>query len=185
MKGGTMHWIRASVAAALLLTGIHPNAASAQQAKEGTATLFVPGFVHQQAIFGDDEPRSNAGFGLSIGVQIRGPRSGRAAVVFEGTFHPNAVDNPHYPEQFLPLCAQIGAQIGRGLYLRPSGGIAFQSGSFVPVLGVAIGREQDVGSKYLGGAEFVIRASGSHGLAGWIVGLQVPIGARRPLANKP
>jgi hypothetical protein len=176
-----MNSIRRSVAASLLLTGIQTSLAWAQQAKEGTVPLLVPGFVYQQAVFGDDHPRGNAGSGASIGVQIRGPRSGSTALVFEGTYHPNAIENPHYPEQFLPLCAQIGAQIGHRLYVRPSGGVAVQSGSFVPVLGIAIGREQVFGN--LAGAEFVIRASGSRGLAGWIAGLQVPIGVRSRTAS--
>lgn len=179
-----MNWIRGSVAASLFITAIHPSAAWAQQAKEGTVALMALGFVYQQAVFGDDNPRRNAGSGASIGIQIRGPRSGSRALVFEGTYHPNAVENPHYPEQFLPLCAQLGAQIGRRLYVRPSGGVAVQSGSFVPVLGVAIGREQVFGGKYLAGAEFVIRASGSRGLVGWIAGLQVPIGVRPPSPSK-
>jgi hypothetical protein len=68
--------------------------------------------------------------------------------------------------------------------VRPSGGVAFQSGSLVPVLGAAIGREHYFGNKYLAGAEFVIRASGSHGLFGWIAGLQVPIGVRPSSASK-
>ena len=179
-----MNWVRGAVAASLL-AGIHPNAAWAQQAKENTASLVVPGLVYQQAVFGDDNPKWNAGIGMSIGVQIRGPRSGSTALVFEGTFHPNAVENPHYPEQCLPLCAQIGAQFGRGVFVRPSGGFAVQSGSFVPVLGVAIGLDHDFGGKYLAGAEFLIRASGSHGLFGWIAGLQVPIGVRPPAASRP
>jgi hypothetical protein len=185
MEGGMMHWIRRAVAASLLLTGIDSNAAWAQQARESTASLVVPGFVYQQAVFGDDDPKWNAGAGMSIGVQIRGPRSGSTALVFEGTFHPNAVENPHYPEQFLPLYVQIGAQIGRGVFVRPSGGFAFQSGSLVPVLGAAIGRDHDFGGKYLAGAEFIIRASGSHGLFGWIAGVQVPIGVRPPSARPP
>lgn len=180
-----MNWIRASAAASLLFTGIHPNAARAQDDREGTASLVVPGFVHQQAVFGDDDPKSNSGSGIAIGVQIRGARSGSTAVVFEGTFHPNAVENPHYPEQFLPLSAQIGAQIGRGVFVRPSGGVAFQSGSLAPVFGVAIGREHAFGGKFLAGTEFVIRVSGSHGLVGWIAGVQVPIGVRPPVASRP
>ena len=98
----------------------------------------------------------------------------------EATFQPHAVENPHYAERFLPLYAQLGAQFGRGMYVRPGGGVALQSGSIVPVVGVAIGREHRFRGKYLTGAEFVIRASGSHGLAGWIAGLQVPIGLRPP-----
>lgn len=179
-----MNRIRLIVMASVIVAGIYPRAIYAQQTKEGTASLVVPGFVYQQATFGDDDPKSNAGFGFTIGVQIRGPRSRSTALVFEGTFQPNAVENPHYPERFLPLYAQLGAQIGRGVYVRPSGGVALQSGSIAPVVGVAIGREQGFGSKYLAGAEFVIRGSGSHGLVGWIAGLQVPLGFRPPSTSE-
>lgn len=63
---------------------------------------------------------------------------------------------PSYPERFAPLYAQVGYQIGRRLYVRPSGGVALQSGSMIPVVGVAIGRE--FGGRYIATPELVIRA---------------------------
>jgi hypothetical protein len=102
------------------------------------------------------------------------------ALVFEATGQLHAVENPHFPEHFLPFYAQLGVQIGRGVYVRPSGGVALQSGSVAPVFGAAIGRDHRLGNKYLVGAEFVIRVSGSHGLVGWIAGLQVPSGVPLP-----
>ena len=100
------------------------------------------------------------------------------AFVFEATGQLQPVENPHFPEHFVPFYAQVGAQIGRGVYVRPSWGVALQSGSVVPVFGAAIGRDQRLSDKYLVGVEFVIRVSGSHGLVGWIAGLQVPFGVR-------
>ena len=170
------------VTASVIVAGLGPRAVYAQETREGATYLLVPGFVYQQATFGDDDPESNARSGLTIGVQIRGPRPRSMAFVFEATGQLHAVENPHFPERFVPFYAQLGAQIGRGVYVRPSGGVAFQSGSVAPVFGAAIGRDQRFGSKYLAGAEFIIRVSGSHGLVGWIAGLQVPIGVR-PSSN--
>lgn len=170
-----------SIATALVIVaGVGPKAVYAQQPSDGAAYFLVPGLVYQQATFGDDDPRSAARFGPTIGVQFRGPRPRSMAFVFEATGQLHAVQNPHYPERFVPFYVQLGAQIGRRLYLRPSGGVALQSGSVAPVFGAAIGRDQRVGNKYLAGAEFIVRVSGSHGLFGWIAGLQVPIGVRRP-----
>ena len=38
------------------------------------------------------------------------------------------------------------------------GGVALQSGSMIPVVGVAIGREQHFGGRYIATPELVIRA---------------------------
>jgi hypothetical protein len=150
----------------------------AQQEKQGAAALVAPGFVYQKATFGDDDPMSDARPGLAAGVQIRAPRSRSTALVFEGTLQFHAVKNPHFPEEFLPLYVQVGAQIGRRAYVRPSGGVAFQNGSIAPVVGFALGFDQAIGLRSLANSEIVIRASVSNGLYGWIVGVQVPVGLR-------
>jgi hypothetical protein len=165
--------VTALVTAALIFA----KTAAAQEAKDHTAVLVVPGVIYQYAIFGDDNPKSDRGPGFTIGAQVRSPRSGPLVFVAEAMLQPNAVQNPHYAESFLPLYIQGGAQFGRRLYVRPSGGLGFQSGQLVPVLGVAIGRRHLVGTRFLADAEFVVRVSGSHGLAGIVAGLHIPIGA--------
>jgi hypothetical protein len=173
-----MHRIQRFVVLAAALAIAGPRALHAQDGKEDAAFFFVPGVVYQQAVFGDDDPLTDSGAGITVGMQFRAARSGSTAFAFEATFQPMAVHNPHYPEQFLPLYLQAGAQMGRGLYVRPSGGVAFQSGGFAPVIGVAVGRDLAFRDTFLAGAEFVLRASVSHGMAGWIGGMQIPLGAR-------
>jgi hypothetical protein len=161
------------VIAAFVLT----KTAAAQEANDHTTVLLVPGIVYQYAIFGDDSPRSDAGPGLTIGAQVRAPRSGPLIAVAEVMLQPNAVKNPHYPERFLPLYIQGGAQFGGRFYVRPSGGVGIQSGQLTPVLGVAIGRQQVLATRFRADVEFVIRVSASHGLAGVVAGLHIPIGS--------
>ena len=163
------------VTASVIAAGLGPKEVYAQQARKGAAYV-VPGFVYQHATFGDDNPKSSARSGPTIGVLFRSPQARSTSLTFEATAQLQAVVNPHFSERFAPLYAQIGAEIGRGVYVRPSGGVAFQSGSYAPVFGAAIGRERRFGCRTLAGAEFVIRVSGEHGLLGWIAGLQVPIG---------
>jgi hypothetical protein len=148
-----------------------------QQPKENTAVLVVPGFVYEYAVVGDDNPTGIGGFRPTIGVQIRGSQSGSRAWVFEGSVQPS-VGDPHFRDERIALVtAQVGRQIGRGVYVRPSAGVSFfiPRATF-PVGGVAIGRETSGGTKYMRGAEFVIRTSLWLGFVGVIAGLQVPIG---------
>jgi hypothetical protein len=147
--------------------------AFAQDARREASAMLVPGVVYQHATFGDDSPRSTSGPGLTIGLQVRGPQSGRTALVVEAMVQPNALENPHLPERFLSVYVLGGVQIGRRTYVRPGGGVAFQGGGIGPVLGVAVGRSRQSTTGFLAGAEFVIRASGTRGLAGVIAGVHL------------
>lgn len=165
---------------ALVLSAIACRGAASAQTSEPPVVLVVPGFAHERAIFGDDDPKITARVGPTIGVQARSGRTGLTALVFEGTFHMRPAENPHYPELFAPLTFQLGGQVGRTFHVRPSGGGAWQSGSVMPVAGVAVGFERRVGN-YRVAPELAVRVSGSHGIAGWMAGVQVPIG---PVSNR-
>ena len=77
-----------------VIAAMLPRTAGAQAVNDDAAFVMVPGFVYQHATFGDDNPKSRSGAGVTIGAQIRGPRSGSRTLVFEGTFQPNALENP-------------------------------------------------------------------------------------------
>lgn len=144
--------------------------------KEEPAVLGAPGFVHTSALFGDDDPQRARGNGLTLGLLVRGPRSGRSAWVFEATLQPDPVQNPHFAEGFAPLYFQAGRQIGRRVYVRPSAGVVLQSGALAAVVGVAVGWEHQFRNGLIGAPEFIIRGAGAIGIAGWMAGVQVPIG---------
>jgi hypothetical protein len=168
----------AAAACVIMLISVADRAA-AQEMREAAVTLLVPGLVYQYAIFGDDDPLSVSGAGVTVGVQFRGPRRGSKAFVFEATLHLNALENPHYPERIAPFYGQAGMQIGRKIYVRPAGGVAYQSGSVMPVLSVAAGREWRAG-KYLVSPELVVRSTGSFGIYGWMSGVQIAVGTLAP-----
>jgi hypothetical protein len=153
--------------------------AAAQETREAAVTLLVPGLLYQYAIFGDDDPLSVSGAGVTAGVQFRGPRRRSTAFVFEATLHLNALENPHYSEVIAPFYGLAGVQIGRKLYVRPAGGVAYQSGSVMPVLSVAVGREWHAGT-YVVSPELVVRSTGSFGIYGWMSGVQIAIGRLGP-----
>ena len=165
------------VVAAVVIAAASASFAEAQTGgREEAAALGVPGFVHTSAVFGDDDAKRAQGSGVSLGVQLRGPRSGRSAWVFEATLHTDPVQNPHFAESFAPIQFQLGRQIGRHFFVRPSGGIVLQSGSLAPIAGVALGWEHQFRNGLIGAPEIIVRIAGTVGIAGWMAGLQIPIG---------
>ena len=161
----------------VLMLGLGPAAAWAEPGREAPATLAVAGIVYQQAVFGDDSPKTNHAIGPTLGVLFRGPRSGRTALTFEAMLQPRPAENPHYPESFAPFHLMAGAQIGRRTYTRLSGGIT-SVGGVAPIVGLAIGAERPFGATWLAGAEFVVRAGGVVGAAGAFAGAQFFLGSR-------
>jgi hypothetical protein len=170
------------------IAALQASTLQAQQAPNVAARVAL-GVAYERGIFGDDDPRSHGETGLTIGGQLWKPLSGSKALVFEGTFQPNALENPHYDENVHVLHLQIGPQFGRRLYFRPTGGFAvrFWSGSQsdsgtdgAPAVGVAIGHRQAVGASYEASPEFFLRVSAPiSGVTTWLLGLQVAVGPHR------
>lgn len=160
--------------------------AKAEGAKADVVGRLALGVVSQGGIFGDDNPREQSAIAPTIGGQVWKRFSASKALVFEGTLQPKGLQNPHFDEQVNVLSLQLGPELGRRLYVRPSGGFAMRlwSGSrsnggidFAPALGVAIGRRQAVGARYEASPEFFMRTTGpTDGALTWMIGVQVPIG---------
>jgi hypothetical protein len=169
--------LMALLAAVVVIAATSAQFAEAQTSgREDVAALAVAGVVRTSAVFGDDDPRRTHGSGVSLGLQVRGPRAGRSAWVFEAALQTDPVQNPHFAESFAPVQVQFGRQIGRRLFVRPSGGIVLQAGSVAPLAGVAVGWEHQFRNGLISAPEFVVRAGGAVGIAGWMAGFQVPIG---------
>lgn len=157
--------------------GLHAQALSAQTLpREEPAAFGAAGFVRTSAVFGDDDPKRAHDSGVTLGVLVRGPRAGRSAWTFEATVVPDPLQNPHFAESFAPLCLQVGRQIGRRVYIRPGAGVTLQGGGPAPMVSIAIGSERQFRNGVIGAPELIIRAGGAVGIAGWMAGVQVPIG---------
>ncbi len=170
------------------IAALHTSTLQAQQAPNVAARVAL-GVAYERGTFGDDDPRPHGETGPTIGGQLWKPLSSSKALVFEGTFQPNALDNPHYEEKVHVLYVQIGPQFGRRLYFRPTGGfvVRFWSGSEsdggtdgAPSVGLAIGHERAVGTSYDVSPEFFLRVSAPiAGVTTWLLGLQVAVGPHR------
>jgi hypothetical protein len=174
------------IVAAMMVFGITKvGAVQAQPAADRVDVRFVPGLSHENGIFGDDDPRAHGETALTLGVHVWMPRSSWRAFVFEASFPVNALENPHFDEQLTALFLQMGFELGRTVYVRPSAGVALQSwsGSFAsdsfgvaPAVGLAIGHHRQVGRGFHISPELVTRVSMAVGILTWSVGVQVPIG---------
>jgi hypothetical protein len=177
------------IAAALVVFGItNAGAAWAQLATDRVEVRFVPGVSHDTGIFGDDSPKAHGETALTLGAQVWMPRSSWRAFVFEGSFSLNALENPHFDEQLTALFLQMGFELGRTVYVRPSAGVALQSwsGAFAsdsfgvaPAVGLTIGHRRHVRGGFHISPELVTRVSVGFGIFTWSVGVQVPFG-RQP-----
>jgi hypothetical protein len=159
----------------------------AQPSREGSGIALTVGFVWGGAFFGDDNPRPHSEFGITIGSQIWAPISDKATFVFEATFQPNRLENPHFDEGFRAIYLQPGIEFGERSHFRPSAGISLQSWSgnrscncleSAFALGFAAGGEYTFGDKYHGFPEGVARFSLSKGVLGYMFGFQSPVGWR-------
>ena len=82
----------------LIITAVVTHAAvqgstlQAQQAPKVAARVAL-GVAYGGGSFGDDDPRQHEEIGINIGGQLRKPLAGSKALVLEGTFQPNALEN--------------------------------------------------------------------------------------------
>jgi len=172
---------------AVLTLSVTAAAAQTQQPPPTGADVRVAvGIGQQGGVFGDDDPESSLGVGLSLAVQVRGQTARRTGASLEVAFHPIGIRNPHFDETLRTVFLLAGAEIGRTFYVRPAFGIGLQlwsgtraesGGGFALGAGIAVGRKR-VGSARTG-LEVMARCAGSPGAIGWMIGVQVPIGLRR------
>jgi len=159
--------------------------AEAQEAARGVAVRFGAGVARQGGIFGDDDPRSRSGTGVTVTAQVRGQTDRRTGLALDLTLQPMGVGNPHFDETLQALYVQVGPEIGRRSYVRLAGGVAIQSWSgsradaglgLAPAFGIAIGRRISIRPGRDVAPEAIARWSVTHGAFAWIAGVQVPFG---------
>ncbi len=176
--------------AVLLVVIMTAASADAQETRTGIAELrFSPGVVRQGGVFGDDDPEgAGSTFGVTAGLQVRLSPTRRAGLVFEAVLQPVGVRNPHFDETLRSLYTQVGIEIGRRTYVRPSLGVAFRSWSgasageatsLAPAIGLAIGRRGLPTAGVSVWPELVLLSSFEAGAWHWMIGVQVPIARAR------
>jgi hypothetical protein len=98
--------------------------------------------------------------------------------VVQGSYQLNAPENPHFTAatSARAICLELGFQLGRQAYVRPSAGLLWQSDEGnAPLLGLAFGREVRVGRLLLS-PELAVRGFWVPGFYGMLAGVQVPVG---------
>ncbi len=179
------HMFATSILLTALMTA--PAMAQAPAADSRPEIRFVPGVGGAGGVFGDDAPKgAGTSLGLSAGLHVRFQPRSLVGFVFDSSLQLTGVRNPHFDETGRAIQAQFGLEIGRRLYVRPSLGAAAHlwSGTsaadtgFGVSAGLAIGLRPSTGS---GGIwpELFMRATAEPGAGIWMIGVQVPIAARR------
>jgi hypothetical protein len=172
----------------VLAAGVAVPAAAQEPAPAGVEWRLTPAVVRQGGVFGDDDPeRSGAKLGVTLGGQARFQPQRFAGFVFEATLLPVSIRNPHFDESLQSLQAQIGVELGRRFYVRPSLGAALHlwSGAFAegarvgPAAALGIGLRPKPGRGVTVWPELVARTSAEIGAAAWAVGVQVAIAKSR------
>ena len=176
------------VPAVALLAALDVGVVLAQQTASRVEARLVPGVAFQHGIFGDDHPKAIDAVAMSVGGHVLARRSERFAWVFEGTLHPNGLQNPHFDETVSSLHLQFGPEFGHRVHVRPTFGIAVQSWSgtrscgcvdIAPAGGIAGGSEHAVGARVRITPELFARASMAAGAFTSAVGVQVGVGWKR------
>ena len=179
--------VRGQLALAFLL--LTPLSALAQPADDDRRSIrFAAGVVSQRGTFGDDDPlgsKSQVGSTFSFGIRRHPMR--RFGLAFEAALEPTPIKNPHFDESLSRLYVQIGSEIGRRIYVRPTIGGAinawsgrFSSGglSLAPAATVAAGFRQSMGGWQLQ-PELVTRATAEIGAITRSIGVQIAVSHRR------
>ena len=189
---------RAAIFSVLALT---PLTARAQSADENRRSVRIAGgVVSQGGMFGDDAPlRSKPQLGATLSIGIRRHPTHQVGLAFEIAFEPMPIRNPHFDESVSRVYLQLGPEIGRRLYVRPTAGgaVSFWSGTMIPVhdeRGELIGSAGGSGGLSLAPAlgvtagyrhtsrgdvriqpELVIRVAAEVGAVTWSAGAQIAV----------
>jgi len=165
-----------------------PLSLHAQPADNGRRTLRLAAGVVSQGIFGDDHSlRSKPHPGSTISLIVRRHPTHRVGLAFETALEPMAIQNPHFDERVSRLHIQVGAEIGRRVYVRPSVGGAinawsgrFSTGglSLAPAAALAVGYRHTLNAGWFVSPEFVTRAAAEIGAITRSLGVQIAVGRR-------
>ena len=175
---------------AFLLLTLAPLSALAQPTDEDRRSIRIAaGFVSQRGTFGDDQPlASKSRVGSTFSLAIRRHPTRRLGLAFEAALEPTPIRNPHFDESVTRLYLQIGSEIGRRIYVRPTIGGAinawsgrFSSGglSLAPAATLAAGYRQTIGEAWRLQPEFVARATAEIGAFTRSLGVQIAVSHRR------
>ncbi len=172
----------AAIGSALMLG---PATVLAQSADEDRRAVRVAaGVVAQGGTFGDDAPRgSDRQFGPTFSVGIRRHPTHRMGLAFETAFEPRPIRNPHFDETVTRLLLQIGLEIGRRVYVRPTAGgaVNFWSKSMdsgitlAPAVAIAAGYRHTTRGGVRLQPEFVFRGAAEIGAITWSAGAQIAV----------
>jgi len=175
---------------ALLLLTFAPASVPAQPPDDDRRSIRVAaGVVSQRGTFGDDHPQSSTSqFGSTFSFGIRRHRLRRVGLAFDAALEPTPIRNPHFDESVSRLYLQIGYEIGRRIYVRPtiggtvnawSGAFSASGLSLAPAASLAAGYQQTLGGGWQLQPEFVARGTAEIGAFTRSLGLQVAVSRRR------
>ncbi len=158
--------------------------ASAQQtppqAEEPTSVYGLVGLLSQQVLRTAPVPGPQNLPGPTLGFQFRTSRAGQLGWVFELMAQTRPAQDRHvnglaaYNDAVAPFYMLVGAEFGRGRYVRVSGGVTTID-NVAPMAGVALGFET-THARTLSGAELVVRVGGRRNALGVLVGVQLRVG---------
>ena len=175
-----------SRAVAISVLTLSPAPALGQQPDPDRRSVrLAAGVVAQGGTFGDDAPRDAARmFGPTLSAGIRRHPTHMVGLAFEAAFEPRPVRNPHFDESVSRVLLQIGAEIGRRFYVRPTAGgaVHFWSGSMSdsgvalgPAFALAVGYRHTTSSGVRFQPELVLRSSAEIGAGIWSAGAQLAV----------
>jgi hypothetical protein len=175
---------------AFLLSTLASVSVPAQESDDDRRSIRIAaGVVSQRGTFGDDHPlssKSQVGSTFSFGIRRHPTR--RLGLAFEAALEPTPIRNPHFDESVSRLYLQIGSEIGRRIYVRPTigGAIGGWSGAFsegglslAPAVTVAAGYQQTLGGGWQLQPEFVARGTAEIGAFTRSLGVQIALSRRR------
>jgi len=174
---------RASI---LSLVALSPLTALAQPADPDRRSVRIAaGVVSQSGMFGDDSAlQSKPQLGGTLSIGIRRHPTHKVGLAFETVFEPRPIRNPHFDESVSNAYLQLGPEIGRRVYVRPTAGgaIRFWSGtmsssglSLAPALAVTTGYRHTSRGGVRIQPELVIRAAVEVGAVTWSSGAQIAL----------
>jgi hypothetical protein len=177
---------QAVVLSALILA---PLTVRAQEPDEDRRSVrLAAGAVSQKGTFGDDNPLPSASqLGPTLSVGLRRHPTHLVGLAFDAALEPTAVNNPHYDESVSHAYLQLGPEIGRRIYIRPtvggslnfwSGGFSSGSVSLGPAAALAVGYRQKLGADFTIHPEFIARTAIEIGALTHSVGVQVAVSRR-------